>query len=267
MNLYTYCRNNPIRFIDPSGHDALSAAEFVLYNPRPSSVNSAHDAKLIQEWDNEFKSILYSSVTINSAGDAALYQKATSTPSFKVNSASDARIIENQKKFYNAVKNCQYEYLTLSIMATNSVQPKLDPNVPPDHPYFETPKKGGNRKVKNPNGPGRGWESKDGGVWVPTPRMHGGEGWTVQYPKNKRRHWHAYPDGTTRERDFVTYDEKGLNFQYDYDLQFDFSSLFDDLMYDPYLPSDFGFEQNYGYNYGTPMIIPFGFEYGWALLW
>ena len=136
LNLYTYCRNNPIRFIDPSGHDALAAAEFVYYNPRPSSVNSAHDARLMNEWNNEFKNALNSSVIINSAGDAALYEKATSTPSFKVNSASDAKILENQKKFYNAVKNSDYGNLTYSAMFANSVKPKLDPKVPPDHPYL-----------------------------------------------------------------------------------------------------------------------------------
>lgn len=245
------------------GHDALSAAEFVFYNPRPSSVNSAHDARLVGEWDKKFKKILNESVTINSAGDAALYQKATSTPSFKVYSSSDAKIIENQRKFYNAVKNMQYDNLTYSIMASNSIKPKLDPKIPPDHPDFESPKKGGNRKVKNPNGPGKGWLSKDGGVWVPTPRMHGGEGWTVQYPSGN--HWHAYPDGATREKDMSYYGEKGLNFQYDYNYQFEYKSIFDDLMYDLYLPSEFEFENSFNYNYNLPSLIPFGF--GEVLLW
>ena len=70
----------------------------------------------MNEWNNEFKNALNSSVIINSAGDAALYEKATSTPSFKVNSASDAKILENQKKFYNAVKNSDYGNLTYSAM-------------------------------------------------------------------------------------------------------------------------------------------------------
>ena len=67
---------------------------------------------------------------------------------------------------------------------------------PPNHKNF-TPPKGGNKKVKNPNGNGKGWLAKDGGVWVWTPRMHGGEGWTVQYPNGK--HKHAYKGGGMRE--------------------------------------------------------------------
>ena len=50
--------------------------------------------------------------------------------------------------------------------------------------------------MKNPNGPGWGWLAKDGGVWVPNPNMHGGEGWDVQYPGGD--HGHAYPGGGFR---------------------------------------------------------------------
>lgn len=38
--------------------------------------------------------------------------------------------------------------------------------------------------------------AKDGGVWVWTPNMHGGEGWTVQYPGGD--HSHAYLGGGVR---------------------------------------------------------------------
>jgi hypothetical protein len=75
-------------------------------------------------------------------------------------------------------------------------KPKLDPNKPPDHPDYVPPKKGDGGKVRNPNGSGSGWPAKNGGVWVPTPGMHGGEGWTVQYPGGG--HTHAYPGGGTR---------------------------------------------------------------------
>ena len=50
--------------------------------------------------------------------------------------------------------------------------------------------------MKNPNGKGWGWLAQDGGVWVYTPGMHGGEGWTIQYPKGG--HSHAYPGGGIR---------------------------------------------------------------------
>ena len=32
LNLYTYCRNNPLRYVDPSGHDAVAAAQYKVDN-------------------------------------------------------------------------------------------------------------------------------------------------------------------------------------------------------------------------------------------
>ncbi len=43
MNLYTYCRNNPIRYVDPSGHS------YGLINGEKFSINSAWDAKRFNE--------------------------------------------------------------------------------------------------------------------------------------------------------------------------------------------------------------------------
>ena len=40
LNLYTYCRNNPLRYVDPSGHSYA-----VLPNGKRMSINSAWDAK------------------------------------------------------------------------------------------------------------------------------------------------------------------------------------------------------------------------------
>ncbi len=72
----------------------------------------------------------------------------------------------------------------------------IDSNNPPDHPNYTPHKKGNNGKVKNPNGAGKGWLADNGGVWIPTPNMHGGPGWTIQYPDGS--HEHAYPGGKMR---------------------------------------------------------------------
>jgi RHS repeat-associated protein len=56
---------------------------------------------------------------------------------------------------------------------------------PPSHPNYKSPKKG-DRKVRNPNGQGSGWESEDGDVWVPT-----------DHKGNHAPHWdRQHPDGT-----------------------------------------------------------------------
>ena len=44
LNLYTYCRNNPISYADPSGHSYAT-----LPNGKRMSINSASDAKLFNE--------------------------------------------------------------------------------------------------------------------------------------------------------------------------------------------------------------------------
>ena len=75
---------------------------------------------------------------------------------------------------------------------TSDSNPK---DTPPDHPNYKPPKKGPG-KVKNPNGKGWGWVDDKGNVWVWTPNMHGGPGWTVQEPDGG--HSHAYPGGGVR---------------------------------------------------------------------
>ena len=74
------------------------------------------------------------------------------------------------------------------------VNPKKIPN--PKSGYVPPKKNPNPQKVKNPNGPGRGWPANDGGVWVPDNNMDGGPGWVVQYPGGG--HEHHYPDGKVR---------------------------------------------------------------------
>ena len=133
-------------------------------------------------------------------------------------------------------------------MAANSIKPNVNPKIPPEHPLYVPPKKGGKNKVKNPNGPGNGWPAKDGGVWIPDNNMHGGSGWTVQYPGG--RHWHAYPGGGTRELEISLYNEKSKSrYRYDDDLQFR------------------DFKENYYNNTDNSYYFIVPYEFSWKLIW
>jgi hypothetical protein len=70
---------------------------------------------------------------------------------------------------------------------------------PPKHPEFKSPK-GGDRKVKNPNGSGTGWVDNNGDVWVPTD--HNGTHaphWDKQSPGGKNTN--VYPNEEDYEED------------------------------------------------------------------
>lgn len=76
------------------------------------------------------------------------------------------------------------------------IENPVDKDNPPDHPDYKPPKKWDGKKVKDPNGKGKGWPARDGGVWIPDNNMHGDPGWTVQYPNGS--HSHAYSGGGVR---------------------------------------------------------------------
>ncbi|WP_322184098.1 RHS repeat-associated core domain-containing protein [Neglectibacter caecimuris] len=105
-----------------------------------------------------------------------------------------------------SVNGAGSKYVLQSQEKDSSVDKK---NPPPPSTGYKEPKKGLNRnhnngKVKNPNGPGWGWPSSDGGVWMPGDNMDGGAGWTIQYPNGN--HKHVYPNGHTREHITIDWD-------------------------------------------------------------
>ena len=87
-----------MRYVDPSGHDAVDAASFMVNCPRPThKVNSAWDAHFYTDWDNKFKQILDAPARVNSQGDAIYRSKITTKPS------SDST--EKEIALYNAWKS------------------------------------------------------------------------------------------------------------------------------------------------------------------
>ena len=73
---------------------------------------------------------------------------------------------------------------------------------PPESGYLPPKKNPNPGKVKNPNGPGRGWPDNEGGVWIPDNNQDGGPGWVQQFPGGK--HKHRYPNGSVRTHNIST---------------------------------------------------------------
>ena len=60
---------------------------------------------------------------------------------------------------------------------------------------FQEDKKSNGQKVKSPSGD-YGWRDNKGRIWIPDGKMHGGQGWTREYPDGS--HDHVYEDGNVR---------------------------------------------------------------------
>jgi len=159
-NMFAYCLNNPVMYVDPTG--------------------------MANEGPVEAIALIFGSIAfVAILSEIVPYEQAANILSYigSLDLSVDG-LLDMYDLILSYIADGNLNYLITGVGSA-----------PPDHPDFTPPKKG-NRKVKNPNGFGYGWEAKDGGVWVWTPGMDGGEGWTIQYPNGN--HKHAYPGGGTR---------------------------------------------------------------------
>lgn len=85
----------------------------------------------------------------------------------------------------------------LSIMSISSnVQAKNGFNKKPDSSVgYTEDKKSNGQKVKTPSGD-YGYKDNKGRIWIPDGAMHGGQGWTREYPDGS--HDHVYENGNVR---------------------------------------------------------------------
>ena len=135
FNMFAYCGNNPILYVDPTGRSLVSVFGFGTGLVGTSS-----------------------GFTASSPAESSAYD--------------------------NVQYNAEQEKI-------NSQEPP-----PPESGYVPPKKLRDLKRVRNPNGKGKGWPSDDGGVWIPNNGQHAGPGWTVQYPGG--RHEHRYPSGHAR---------------------------------------------------------------------
>jgi RHS repeat-associated protein len=138
---YAYCFNNPIRFIDPDGMQGIDPGNGMISNC--GHINLIYfegdwGAEPPKKKDNDPLMLDKSLLTGN---------KNSSQEKAEVNSVEDP---QGQGD---------------NVMEAGANLPDMKKN-PPTHPEYESPR-GGDRKVRNPNGSGSGWIDNKGRVWVP----------------------------------------------------------------------------------------------------
>ena len=103
----------------------------------------------------------------------------------------------------NPIAQALFNYAFNESDASNSADA---PGYPSESDGFILKKRWNGKKVKKPNGRGKGYPAKDGGIWVPTGpggallgttgSAHGGPHWDVQYSNGK--YINVYPGGKKR---------------------------------------------------------------------
>ena len=187
INLYGYAGGNPLYWIDPYGLSATTVPGFPIPIPIPSST------------------------TLPALPDGHEYTWGIPSNDWEGSSSDDGYFTPD------TTPNAPYDYYDPSTIPNipydydkpyRDEEPEADaPGCPTAEDGYVPPKKWDGKKVKNPNGKGKGFPAKDGKVWVPTGNAgslpgttgpaHGGPHWDVQDPKTGG-HVNVYPGGLRR---------------------------------------------------------------------
>ncbi|MFV3132066.1 RHS repeat-associated core domain-containing protein, partial [Niveispirillum sp. KHB5.9] len=164
LNRYAYVKNSPAMGVDPTGLVAIAACIPAM----PACVGAVVEAGNL-------------AVAGTVAVIGVLSQIAPRTDKINKDSAQGAMAVEGAAETNGVQDNAVFSKPPAD--AWDPAGAKA-PGYPGGMTGYKDPK-GGPNWVPNPNGKGNGWESKDGGVWVPTGQgniAHGGPHWDVQYP-------------------------------------------------------------------------------------
>lgn len=188
FNRYSYCLNNPLKYIDPSGH-----------------------------FSQEDLLNMYDTGAIDEATAIALWKIASLVPDLPI--APDLPV-ENKNNIWVIAGVITGAILADDVIGIGVADDILIPfvwgvawiisgigylldggsvlessaqDMPTKKDGYEPPKNWNGKKVKNPNGPGSGYPDKNGNVWQPTTHkgthgfhwdvQHPGGGYTPVYPK------------------------------------------------------------------------------------
>ena len=162
-NMFAYCGNNPVNYLDPEGQDMGAALDW---------------------WLSLFLPIAEVEPTI--IGEVVVVIGAVVITIYIYSSTEDGSIFSATKE-------------EPSVKTDEKGRPVVEPGQQPTEKDGYIAPKGGPKQGKTPDGK-KGWVDRNGNIWVPQPTgsssAHGGGHWDVQGPDGG--YINVYPGGDTR---------------------------------------------------------------------
>jgi RHS repeat-associated protein len=174
---YSYAFNNPILFNDPMGLEATKPKKTEDVTHDPVDVGTG-DSWLKNPYDDHFNFETFE--MSEGEKEAAAYYVVQN---WGINDIPRDKFDPRWDEWYSQsdIPDNKKPVHPGSVEPTGAVFPEKTPPLPkkggmslddmkknpPDHPDYKSPK-GGDRKVRNPNGSGSGWIDDKGRVWVPS---------------------------------------------------------------------------------------------------
>jgi RHS repeat-associated protein len=180
LNRYSYCLNNPLRYIDPSGHDLFNDYYYYVANggnvKPPSMFGDRNGDGDEGRGRNENKP----SFPLKPKDTPPTHAETIPIPVPVIIGESIGSTILGWLSVAGT-------FILMVLIPTDSPRDNTilikAPGMPTEKDGFKPSRNWNGQTVKNPNGPGSGYPDQNGDVWVPND--HGGTHaphWDVEHP-------------------------------------------------------------------------------------